>query len=100
MLALITPSIAAPQDAGASEKLLIGKWQAARHQTQYLSNHTFLMDAEPGTPPRGSWRLEGNQLSKTFSEGGTDVYTIVSISKSEMIIANKEGKRYSLKRMN
>ena len=98
--ALASSCIAAPKDRETTAKLLIGKWQAARHLTQYLPNRTFLMDAEPGTPPRGTWRLEGNKLLKTFSEGGTDIYTIISISKSEMVIANQEGKQYSLKRVN
>ena len=101
LIAFFTAAIivAAPMNPEVIAKLVIGKWQGGRHLTQYLPNHTFLMDSEPGDTPRGTWQLDGDKLLKTFSEGGTDVYTIISINKTEMIIQSAAGKKSSLLRV-
>jgi hypothetical protein len=77
-------------------RLLIGKWQGGRHLTEYFADGTFILDPDPDSPPRGQWRVEGDKLFKSFSEGGTDVYIIISINETELVIQSRDGKQYTL----
>jgi Lipocalin-like domain len=85
-------------DTAALERQFIGKWEGARHTDWYLPDHTWFMDFEPGDKSRGTWHIDGKILTKTYSEGGTAVYTIVSISSGELVIADEHGAKYTLKR--
>ena len=81
------------------QNLLIGKWQGTRHLTEYLPNHTRLMDDVALNPPR-TWRLVDNKLSETDPESGTIVYTIISLSKNKLVVESPEGNQFTLKRAN
>ncbi len=83
--------------AGAS-KMLVGRWQGARHLVDYQENGTFRLDPEPGDPSLGTWRIRDDKLERNW-EDGTDIDTIVSINRQELVIRNKSGKEYSHRRV-
>ncbi len=90
-----------PQNRATADvsSLLIGKWQSARHVTQFLPDHTWFMDPEPGDTPRGTWSVRGRKLTQTFSEGRTVVSAIVSLDETELVIADIHGFHYTFRRV-
>lgn len=94
-----TPSPAAAQATGSASPpevkpaasgpslatQLVGQWRSSRHLTEFLADGTFLQDADiTPEPASGSWRLEGNQVRITFTNGNGFAFVIDSISDQEM----------------
>lgn len=88
-------STGAPTNVPSSEQLLIGKWQGARHLTEYRADHTRVMDGVNLNPPR-TWHLDGDQLS----EGqGKNVYKVVSLDRHQLVLEGDNGTWYSHQRI-
>ena len=98
-LGILTLASASADSKGATDltELLIGKWEGTRHVSEYLPNHTRVMDDVSLDPPR-TWSLKGRMLSETDPESGTIIYRIVFIDKTYMILES-EGRKYTLKRV-
>lgn len=90
-------SVSSPSTAS-----LIGKWQGGRHVTQYFADGTFILD--PDTTPQpirtsvARWRVEGQRLVTTDA-AGTHNYTIVSLTKRELVTKDEQGRTYHEKRI-
>ncbi|SRR6266487_4872303 len=99
VLTLVSGARADDNVATGISKQLIGKWQSGRHVDQFLPNHTWFMDPEPGDSPRGIWRLDGRKLMQTYSDGYTAVYTIVFISQTQLVLADVHDFKFTLRRV-
>src|SRR5436190_17682960 len=67
VFACIAPviALALPEDATLS-RLLVGTWHGHRHDTQYSSDGTWIMDPpNDGDNSRGKLRIEQGRLSTT-----------------------------------
>jgi hypothetical protein len=76
VVALIAPliALALPDDANLA-RLLVGTWQGPRHDTEYRSDGTWIMDPpDEGDNSRGKWRIEHGKLIETwrFSDESSD----------------------------
>ena len=86
LFALILPVIAPqllPDDATLS-RLLVGTWHGHRHDTQYRSDGTWIMDPpDEGDNSRGKWRIEHGRLITTwrFSGESSDSTAVDEISE-------------------
>lgn len=103
IVALIAPTIALalPDDATLS-RILVGTWHGHRHDTQYRSDGTWIMDPpDEGDNSRGKWRIEHGQLIETWrfsdeSSDSTSVEEIIELTekilKSRIISQEGPGK--------
>jgi hypothetical protein len=103
LVALILPviALALPDDATLS-RLLVGTWHGHRHDTEYRSDGTWIMDPpDEGDNSRGKWRIERARLITTWrfsgeSSDSTAVEEIIeltkSIFKSRIILQEGPGK--------
>jgi hypothetical protein len=103
IVALIVPAIvlALPDDATLS-RLLVGTWRGHRHDTQYRSDGTWIMDPpDEGDNSRGKWRIEHGRLIETWrfsdeSSDSTSVEEIIELTekifKSRIISQEGPGK--------
>jgi hypothetical protein len=103
ILALILPNIALalPDDATLS-RLLVGTWHGHRHDTEYRSDGTWIMDPpDEGDNSRGKWRIEHGRLIETWrfrdeSSDSTSVDEIIELTekifKSRIISQEGPGK--------
>jgi Tfp pilus assembly protein PilF len=102
---------AAPVTAAAIPKVesgdenpskLVGKWQGGRHVTRYMADGTYILDPDITPQPiRTSvarWRVEGQRLVTTDA-AGTHNYTIVSLTKRELVTKDEQGRTYREKRI-
>ena len=83
----------------AIERQFVGKWEGARHTDWFLPDHTWFMDFQPGDQPRGTWLIRDRRLTKTYSNGGSASYRIVSIDSQKLVIADQHNFQYVLKRV-
>jgi hypothetical protein len=89
LVALILPviALALPDDATLS-RLLVGTWHGHRHDTEYRSDGTWIMDPpDEGDNSRGKWRIERARLITTWrfsgeSSDSTAVEEIIELTKS------------------
>jgi hypothetical protein len=103
IVALVLPNIALalPDDATLS-RLLVGKWHGHRHDTEYRSDGTWIMDPpDEGDNSRGKWRIEHGRLIETWrfrdeSSDSTSVEEIIELTekifKSRIISQEGPGK--------
>ena len=101
--AFLAPAIvlALPDDATLS-RLLIGTWHGHRHDTEYRSDGTWIMDPpNEGDNTRGKWRIEHGRLIETWrfsdeSSDSTSVGEIIELTekifKSRIISQEGPGK--------
>jgi hypothetical protein len=71
VVVLVLPNIALalPDDATLS-RLLVGTWHGHRHDTEYRSDGTWIMDPpDQGDNSRGKWRIENGRLIETWRFG-------------------------------
>jgi len=88
IVALVLPNIALalPDDATLS-RLLVGTWHGHRHDTQYRSDGTWIMDPpDEGDNSRGKWPIEHGRLIKTWrfrdeSSDSTSVEEIIELTQ-------------------
>ena len=100
---LVLPNIALalPDDATLS-RLLVGTWHGHRHDTEYRSDGTWIMDPpDEGDNSRGKWRIEHGRLIETWrfrdeSSDSTSVDEIIELTekvfKSRIISQEGPGK--------
>ena len=72
IVALVLPNIALalPDDATLS-RLLVGTWHGHRHDTEYRSDGTWIMDPpDEGDNSRGKWRIEHGRVIETWRFSG------------------------------
>jgi len=89
LVALVLPNIALglPDEATLS-RLLVGTWHGHRHDTEYRSDRTWIMDPpDEGDNSRGKWRIEHARLITTWrfsgeSSDSTAVEEIIELTKS------------------
>jgi hypothetical protein len=89
IVALVVPviALALPDDATLS-RLLVGTWHGHRHDTEYRSDGTWIMDPpDEGDNSRGKWRIEHGRLIETWrfrdeSSDSTSVEEIIELTKS------------------
>lgn len=81
--------------------LVAGRWEGARHTTEYRADGTFMLDPEPGEwVPLGHWKIEGDVLVAKWKDSGeTSSSAIVSINDKEMVIRAANGKEYTLRKL-
>ena len=103
IVALVLPNIALalPDDATLSW-LLVGTWHGHRHDTQYRSDGTWIMDPpDEGDNSRGKWRIEHGRLIETWrfrdeSSDSTSTEEIIELTekifKSRIISQEGPGK--------
>jgi len=103
LFALIAPNIALalPDDATLS-RLLVGTWHGHRHDTEYRSDGTWILDPpDEGDNTRGKWRIEHGRLLETWrfrdeSSDSTSVEEIIELTekvfKSRIISQEGPGK--------
>jgi len=103
IVALILPviALALPDDAALS-RLLVGTWHGHRHDTEYSSAGTWIMDPpDEGDNSRGKWRIEHGRLIETWrfrdeSADSTSVDEIIELTekifKSRIISQEGPGK--------
>ena len=80
ILPVITPQLL-PDDATLS-RLLVGTWHGHRHDTQYRTDGTWIMDPpDEGDNSRGKWRIEHGRLIETwrFSDESSDSMSVDEI---------------------
>ena len=83
LFALVLPNIALalPDDATLS-RLLVGTWHGHRHETEYRSDGTWIMDPpDEGDNSRGKWRIEHGRLIETwrFTDESSDSSSVEEI---------------------
>ncbi len=89
IVALVVPviALALPDDATLS-RLLVGTWHGHRHDTEYRSDGTWIMDPpDEGDNSRGKWRIEHDRLIETWrftdeSSDSTSIEEIIELTKS------------------
>ncbi len=103
IVALIAPviALALPGDATLL-RLLVGTWHGHRHDTEYRSDGTWIMDPpDEGDNSRGKWRIEHGRLIETWrfrdeSSDSTSVDEIIELTekifKSRIISQEGPGK--------
>jgi hypothetical protein len=103
IVALVLPNIALalPDDATLS-RLLVGTWHGHRHDTEYRSDGTWIMDPpDEGDNSRGKWRTEHGRLIEIWrfrdeSSDSTSVEEIIELTekifKSRIISQEGPGK--------
>jgi hypothetical protein len=94
-------ALALPDDATLS-RLLVGTWHGHRHDTEYRSDGTWVLDPpDEGDNTRGKWRIERGRLIETwrFTDEDSDsssVEEIVELTekifKSRIILQEGPGK--------
>jgi hypothetical protein len=101
--AFLAPAIALalPNDATLS-RLLLGTWHGHRHDTEYRSDGTWIMDPpDDGDNTRGKWRIEHGRLIETWrltdeTEDSSSVEEIIELTdkifKSRIILQEGPGK--------
>jgi hypothetical protein len=85
-------------DGKALSGLLAGQWESPRHDYLYRADGTWTMlPADEGTT-HGTWRIEGNQYFDTNSlDTQTGQYTIILITKNDLVFADKTGVFYEVR---
>jgi len=103
IIALIAPliALALPDDSTLS-RLLVGRWQGPRHETQYRADGTWILDPpDEGDNTRGKWRIEHGRLIETWrftdeTEDSTSVEEIIELNdkifKSRIILQEGPGR--------
>jgi hypothetical protein len=103
IVAWVLPNIALalPDDATLSQ-LLVGAWHGHRHDTEYRTDGTWIMDPpDEGDNSRGKWRIEHGRLIETWrfrdeSSDSTSVDEIIELTekifKSRIISQEGPGK--------
>ena len=103
IVALVLPNIALalPDDATLS-RLLVGTWHGHRHDTEYRTDGTWIMDPpDEGDNSRGKWRIEHGRLIETWrfrdeSSDSTSTEEIIELTekifKSRIISQEGPGK--------
>ena len=103
LFALIAPNIALalPNDATLS-RLLVGTWHGHRHDTEYRSDGSWIMDPpDEGDNTRGKWRIEHGRLIETWrftdeTEDSSSVEEIIELTdkilRSRIILQEGPGK--------
>ena len=103
IVALVLPNIALalPDDATLS-RLLVGTWHGHRHDTEYRSDGSWIMDPpDEGDNTRGKWRIEHGRLIETWrftdeTEDSSSVEEIIELTekvfKSRIILQEGPGR--------
>jgi hypothetical protein len=83
IVALVLPNtaLALPDDTTLS-RLLVGTWHGHRHDTEYRSDGTWIMDPpDEGDNSCGKWRIEHGRLIETwrFSDESSDSTSVEEI---------------------
>ena len=103
IVALVLPNIvlALPDDATLS-RFLVGTWHGHRHDTEYCSDGTWILDPpDEGDNTRGKWRIEHGRLIETWrltdeTEDSSSVEEIIELTekvfKSRIILQEGPGR--------
>jgi|GEM_PF-3853668 len=91
----------APSATQDFSRLLVGRWQSARHIKEFRADGTFCLDPEPGQwTPLGTWQVRGDTLVCRWNgDARTESDTLLSIDKKTLVIRSSAGKEYTLSRV-
>lgn len=65
-----------------SERLIVGKWQDIKNQTMCFSQDGSYSVEPAGV--KGRWKLEGNHVVITFSDGRISTMTLAYLRENEL----------------
>jgi uncharacterized protein (TIGR03066 family) len=100
-------STARPEDKPDYAKLIVGRWQAVKAGSEDQPKGLIIEFAKDGTIKRagktetneGSYMLEGDKLNAKFVDGESHVVSVIKISNEDMVLKDKDGTEFSLKRV-
>lgn len=82
---------------------IVGCWRGERAITEYRGDGTYAVTRIPDSPGApavgGTWKIEGNMLTKTYPSIPPATYTILQMDQAVLRLQDAEGHAYSQSRV-